>query len=83
LRSTLSRALFSIAVLVSSMFGVMTAFADNDLQAGSSAVVTGTEGRGLRVRAGPGMAHKIVTTVNEGSTVQVVAGPVNDGDDDW
>jgi 3D (Asp-Asp-Asp) domain-containing protein len=29
------------------------------------------------------MSHSIVTTVNEGSTVQVVAGPVSDGDDDW
>src|SRR5262249_35731450 len=42
-----------------------------------------TEGRGMRVRSGPGMSHGIVTTVNEGTTVQIVAGPVSDGDDDW
>jgi 3D (Asp-Asp-Asp) domain-containing protein len=29
------------------------------------------------------MSHSIVTTANEGTTVQVIAGPVNDGDDDW
>jgi 3D (Asp-Asp-Asp) domain-containing protein len=29
------------------------------------------------------MAHKIVTTANEGTTVQIIAGPVSDGDDDW
>jgi 3D (Asp-Asp-Asp) domain-containing protein len=29
------------------------------------------------------MSHKILTTANEGTTVQVVAGPVSDGEDDW
>jgi 3D (Asp-Asp-Asp) domain-containing protein len=53
------------------------------IQPGQSAVVTGTEGRGLRIRAGPAMSHSIVTTANEGTTVQIIAGPVNDGDDDW
>lgn len=50
---------------------------------GQSAIVFGTEGRGLRVRAGPAMTHKVLTTVNEGTTVQIVAGPVSDGGDDW
>jgi 3D (Asp-Asp-Asp) domain-containing protein len=50
---------------------------------GQSAVVTGTDGRGLRVRAGPAMSHKIVTTLNEGTTVQIMAGPVSDGEEDW
>jgi 3D (Asp-Asp-Asp) domain-containing protein len=50
---------------------------------GQSAVVSGTDGRGLRVRSGPGMSHKIVTTLNEGTTVQIAAGPVSDGEDDW
>jgi 3D (Asp-Asp-Asp) domain-containing protein len=53
------------------------------IQPGQSAVVTGTEGRGLRVRSGPAMSHTIVTTTNEGTTVQVIAGPISDGDDDW
>ena len=53
------------------------------MQAGQTAVVTGTDGRGLRVRAGPGMSHRIVTTLNEGTTVQIVAGPVSGDDDDW
>jgi 3D (Asp-Asp-Asp) domain-containing protein len=37
----------------------------------------------MRVRSGPGMSHRIVTTANEGTTVQIVSGPVNDGDEDW
>jgi len=69
-------------VLILGSLGAATAFAD-DLQSGQTAIVTGTEGRGLRVRAGPGMAHRIVTTLNEGSTVQIAAGPVSDGDEDW
>jgi 3D (Asp-Asp-Asp) domain-containing protein len=57
--------------------------APTTIQPGQSAVVTGTEGRGLRVRSGPAMSHSIVTTANEGTTVQVIAGPVSDGGDDW
>ena len=53
------------------------------IQPGQSAVVSGTEGRGLRVRSGPAITHDIVTTANEGTTVQVIAGPVSDGTDDW
>jgi 3D (Asp-Asp-Asp) domain-containing protein len=82
LLATLERALLGALVLILVSLGAAPAFAD-DLQSGQSAIVTGTEGRGLRVRAGPGMAHRIVTTLNEGSTVQVVAGPVSDGDEDW
>lgn len=57
--------------------------AAEDLKAGDSATVVGTEGRGLRVRSGPGMSHRSVTTAAEGTTVQVLAGPISDGDDDW
>ena len=57
--------------------------AAEDVKVGDSATVVGTEGRGLRMRSGPGMSHRIVTTVAEGSTVKVLAGPVSDGDDDW
>jgi 3D (Asp-Asp-Asp) domain-containing protein len=78
----LSAILVAGAATILSLFGVTPAFAA-DLQSGQSAVVTGTDGRGLKVRAGPGMSHAILTTLNEGSTVQVAAGPVSDGDDDW
>jgi len=61
----------------------LPAFADSTFQAGQSVVVVGTEGRGLKVRGGPGMGHRVVTTAPEGSTVQVIAGPVSDGSDDW
>jgi 3D (Asp-Asp-Asp) domain-containing protein len=78
----LSAILVAGAATILWLFGVTLAFAD-DLQSGQSAMVTGTDGRGLKVRAGPGMSHAILTTLNEGSTVQVAAGPVSDGDDDW
>jgi 3D (Asp-Asp-Asp) domain-containing protein len=58
-------------------------FADTTLQAGQTVVVVGTDGRGLKLRVGPGMGHRIVATVQEGASVQVVAGPVSDGTDDW
>lgn len=57
--------------------------AANDLTIGGSATVVGTEGRGLRMRGGPGMSHRIVSTAPEGASVQVLTGPVSDGDDDW
>lgn len=82
MRSTLSAALVAGVATILSLVGVTPALAA-DLQSGQSAVVTGTEGRGVRVRSGPGMAHSIITTLNEGSTVQVAAGPVSDGDEDW
>jgi len=59
------------------------AAADAALQPGQTVVVFGTDGRGLRVRSGPGMSHRVVSTVPEGSTLQIVSGPVADGDDDW
>lgn len=73
----------ALAALGSLPLTATPVFADDDLQPGQSAVVSGTDGRGLRVRGGPGMTHRILTTVAEGTSVQVVAGPVSDGDDDW
>lgn len=76
-------ALVGAVALGLGFIGAPPAFADDDLQVGQSVVVTGTEGRGLKVRAGPGMSHGIVTTLNEGASVQIAAGPVSDGDEDW
>jgi 3D (Asp-Asp-Asp) domain-containing protein len=83
LRSCFSASLFAVVSLALGALIPTPAVAAEELQAGQSAIVTGTEGRGLRVRSGPGMGHKIVTTATEGATVQVVAGPVSDGEDDW
>lgn len=74
------------AVLLLAVAGLApaaTTFADSTLQAGQTVVIVGTDGRGLRLRAGPGVSHRILTTLQEGLTVQVVSGPVSDGDDDW
>jgi len=91
LRSPLYAALLAVTALLLQAAGAalaQTSFeiepvAPATIQPGQAAVVTGTEGRGLRVRSGPAMSHGIVTTANEGTTVQVIAGPVSDGEDDW
>jgi 3D (Asp-Asp-Asp) domain-containing protein len=91
LRSVLHVALLTAVVLLLEAFRVAPAEAAFEIQQasattiqpGQSAAVSGTDGRGLRVRAGPAMSHRIVTTVNEGTTVRIAAGPVSDGDDDW
>ncbi len=74
-----------LALVAVALFGLVpeVASAADDPKVGDSATVVGTEGRGLRLRSGPGMSHRIVTTIQEGTTVQVLAGPVSDGDDDW
>ncbi|MFN8524109.1 MAG: 3D domain-containing protein [Chloroflexota bacterium] len=59
------------------------AFAADDLTIGGTAVVTGTDGSGLRLRSGPGMSYRVVATAPDGSRVSVLAGPVSDGNDDW
>lgn len=91
MRSPLYAALLAVLALLLPVTGVASAQSSFEIQPGpattvqpgQSAVVTGTEGRGLRVRSGPAMSHGIVTTANEGTTVQVIAGPVSDGGDDW
>ena len=59
------------------------AMARQDLPIGSTAVVSGTSGQGLRVRLGPGISYRIVTVLPEGTSVPILAGPIFDGTDDW
>lgn len=75
--------LLAVVGLVGLAWTPGAASAASELSTGDSAIVVGTEGRGLRVRGGPGMSHRIATTLNEGTTVKIVAGPTSDGDDDW
>jgi 3D (Asp-Asp-Asp) domain-containing protein len=81
LRQSLLSAVLACALI--GLLGPLAAVAQSALQVGQSAVVVNTDGRGLKVRVGPGMTHRIASTVPEGATVQIVAGPVSDGDDDW
>jgi 3D (Asp-Asp-Asp) domain-containing protein len=83
LNAALTLLLVAASLISLGFVGVARAVAAESLQPGQSAIVTGTEGRGLKVRSGPGMSHRVLTTVNEGVSLSVVAGPVNDGDDDW
>ena len=59
------------------------AAARQDLVVGGTAVVSGTEGSGLRARSGPGLTHRVLTVLPEGTNVQLLGGPVSDGQDDW
>ncbi len=81
----LARLAWVLAVVASLALVSMpsAAAAADDPQVGGPAIVTGTDGSGLRVRSGPGMSYRVVTTVAEGSIVQVVAGPISDDNDDW
>jgi 3D (Asp-Asp-Asp) domain-containing protein len=73
----------ALVASVLALWAPASAWARQELSVGDSVVVGGTEGRGMRLRAGPGMSHKILATIPEGSTVRVLGGPVADGDDDW
>jgi len=78
----LKAALLGVAAVLFLATGVTSAFAE-ELEAGQTAMVTGTDGRGMRVRSGPGMSYSIVTTVNEGTKVTVVSGPIEIDEDTW
>jgi 3D (Asp-Asp-Asp) domain-containing protein len=59
------------------------ASAAEELASGDAAIVSGTEGNGMRLRTGPGMGHKVITVLPEGTAVKIIGGPVADGDADW
>ncbi len=48
------------------------------LAIGSPAVVAGTNGDGLNLRAGPGYDQTVFTVMPEGATVEVIGGPARD-----
>jgi 3D (Asp-Asp-Asp) domain-containing protein len=53
------------------------------LENGSTAVVAGTEGAGVRVRSGPGTGTSIVASVSDGATVYVTGAPQTVDDQTW
>ena len=73
----------AVAATVTLLAPAKMAAARQDLVVGGTAVVTGTEGRGLRARSGPGLSHRVLTVLPEGANVQLLGGPVSDGQDDW
>ena len=83
LRLVLLAPLLSWSLVAAWLMAPGIARAAEDLAIGSTVTVTGTEGRALRIRSGPGIGHRIVTVLAEGSTVRVLAGPVSDGTDEW
>ncbi|HEY7034764.1 MAG TPA: C40 family peptidase, partial [Thermomicrobiales bacterium] len=52
--------------------------ANTDLQTGETAVVSGTNGDGVRLRSGAGFDASVVTVVREGQQVQIRAGSTGD-----
>jgi 3D (Asp-Asp-Asp) domain-containing protein len=72
-----------IGVLGFGLVAPSAALAREDLSPGASGVVVGTEGRGLRLRNGPGVTHRVLAVLPDGAPVQVIGGPVSDGTDEW
>jgi 3D (Asp-Asp-Asp) domain-containing protein len=77
-----SAALFGVVAFLFHATGTAPAFAE-ELDAGQTAIVTGTEGGGMRVRKGPGMSYGIVTTAKEGTKVEIIATPITVDGVDW
>jgi 3D (Asp-Asp-Asp) domain-containing protein len=50
---------------------------------GDSALVVGTDRKGVKVRSGPGLSYRVVGTIGEGEKVQVTDGPQTDDDLVW
>src|SRR4051812_5516523 len=58
-------------------------FGADEFQVGSSAVVTGTEGSGLRVRSGPGPTNNVLTTLKDGEKVEITGSPMESNGLTW
>jgi len=82
-RSVLNAAILMAGLSVFGALTTQTANAADELQDGSIAIVTGTEGSGLRMRQGPSVTQKVVKVIREGERVEILDGPVSDGGFDW
>ena len=60
-----------------------TSIPEGVLVPGSTAQVTGTSGRGLRMRGGPNLDEPTLKVVAEGALVQVLAGPTEGDGYQW
>jgi len=69
------------ALLASPLAGV--SWAQEPPRIGGSAVVSGTDGDGLVLRASPGLTQRTQATVAEGTRVQVLEGPLNADGHQW
>jgi uncharacterized protein YgiM (DUF1202 family) len=82
LRTARLRTLLGLALIAGFLSTASSTRAD-ELTVGVDAVVSGTGGKGLRLRSGPGMGYRVTTVVEDGTSVRILAGPVTDDDDDW
>jgi len=76
-------ALAFVAALAAFAAAPSSSYADDELRAGDTAVVTETNSNGLRLRSGPGVSYRVVAVLDDGTRVQIMTGPVSDGDHDW
>lgn len=83
MRSVLNAGILIAGLSVFGALAAQTANAADDLQDGSIAIVTGTEGSGLRMRAGPSVTQRVLKVIREGERVEILDGPVSDGGFDW
>jgi uncharacterized protein YkwD len=54
----------------------LAGLAADELQTGSSAIVGGTGGSGLRVRSGPGPTNNVLATLPDGESVEITGAPI-------
>lgn len=69
-----------VALALAAAPGVLHA---DELPAGGSAIVTGTDGDGLRLRQAPGLSASPVVLLAEGTRVQVLDGPRAADGEQW
>jgi 3D (Asp-Asp-Asp) domain-containing protein len=70
-----------IGLLIATSLGSPDVHAD--ALVGSSALVLGTGGSGVKVRSGPGLSYGIVGAAPEGTRVDVLDGPQSGDDQNW
>ena len=83
-RSRFSRHARTLAVcLVCAFMLPVDALASLDIAPGQTAMVTGTDGDPINLRAKPNTDALVLTTVGEGDVVDVIAGPMQDDSGMW
>jgi 3D (Asp-Asp-Asp) domain-containing protein len=79
----ISIALAVAALTIFAPLGRGVAWAQSELAVGASALVSDTDGGGLRLRSGPGLSQSVQATLADGVRVQVLEGPQTADGHSW
>ncbi|MDQ2683262.1 MAG: SH3 domain-containing protein, partial [Chloroflexota bacterium] len=69
-----------VALLVTTFFNPLSAFADTDLVVGGQARISYANGDDVRLRNAPGYEGTLIRYLPEGTVLDVVDGPITDSD---